>query len=252
MRSNMRNSWIHIPYPQPDARLRLFCFPYMGGGAVVFHKWPDHLPSEIEVCAIRIPGRESRFKESPFRRLPPLIKELGNVLQSMLDKPFSFYGHSLGALISFELARLLRKRELPIPVHLFIGACPPPHLFYREPKWLHLSDEEFIKKLQIYGGLPQEILNEPELVELFLPMLRADREMFENYVHNEDSPLNCPISSFGGISDPRVDAEEVVAWQRYTSSEFDSQLLSGDHFFLHSSREELLHIIARTLLNDPK
>jgi medium-chain acyl-[acyl-carrier-protein] hydrolase len=248
-RLHYAKSWIHRPRPALHARLFLFCFPYLGGGAAVYYHWPKGLPPDVEVCAIRLPGRESRLRETPFTRLYPLAVELAHVLQPLLDRPFAFFGHSMGAIISFEVARQLRRERLPLPMHLFISGCMAPHLARR--RMTHaLPEREFIDELQKYGALPQEVLQEPELMRLYLPMLRADMEMLVTYEHWKEVPLECAISAFAGLSDHAVSPEDVLSWNEHTTGLFDFHLLPGDHFFLQSSREQLLQLVSLDLVRD--
>ena len=250
-REDIIDAWVVRPKPQPRSRLRLFCFPYVGGGAVVYHKWPEWLPAEIEMCAIRLPGRESRITEPPFTRVRPAVQELAQVLRPLLDKPYAFFGHSMGAVIAFELARRLRRERHETPVRLLVSGCYPPHLLTPGlKKTTALTDDEFIQTLREYNGLPEEILQESELMQLFLPMLRADFEMFETYACTEEYPLECPISSFGGLSDPKVGREHVLGWHRHTKAAFHSHMLPGDHFFLQTAREQLIERISQDLMID--
>ena len=122
------NPWVIVPRPSRELRLRLFCFPYGGGSASIFRAWPQHLPQEVEVCAIQFPGRGARLEEPPFTRLSPLVQTLSRVLRSYLNVPFAFFGHSLGAFISFELGRQLRKENDRSPLHLFVSGQRAPQL----------------------------------------------------------------------------------------------------------------------------
>ncbi len=262
MQKHLVDTWLHRPRPEANPHMRLFCFPYVGGGGVVYHKWPEDLPKEVEVCAIRLPGRETRFREPPFTRLIPLVEELAYILQTLLDKPFAFFGHSLGSVVGFELIRYLRRNSLPTPVHLFVSGAPLPHLLY--PGTPHITfighelkqrityhrsiDIDLVRnELQKYGGIPDEILQEPELMQLFLPMLCADIEMFLTYSYTEEKPLDCRITSFGGLMDPMIGYDHITGWHIHTNSDFNFHMLPGGHFFIQTRRQELIQLISREL-----
>jgi medium-chain acyl-[acyl-carrier-protein] hydrolase len=242
------DAWVTCPSPKPQARLRLFCFPYAGGSASLFRTWADDLPPEVEVCPIQLPGRESRFREPCYTRLLPLVQTLGEVLWPYLTLPFAFLGHSMGALISFELTRYLRRRAGPLPAHLFVSAHRAPQLPDRQPPIHDLPDAVFLEELRRLNGISSEVLENAELMELLFPLLRADFAVAETYEYQEDSPLPCPISAFGGLEDEEVNQDEVAAWREQTRTTFTSHMTPGDHFFLFKHRATLLPLIAQELV----
>ncbi len=247
--STNNNNWVFCQNPNPQSVMRLFCFPYGGGGISAFNTWHKYFPENIEICAVQLPGRETRFKDPLFKRLLPLVKELVHIVRSYSDKPFAFFGHSMGLWISFELARQLRRESLPAPTHLFLSGSRAPHIPSTDPNPLHHSmpDKEFIDKLKELGGLPDELLQEPELIQLYLPILKADIEMLDSYVHIKEDPLEIPISAFGGLTDPKVSKDDIVGWGEYTHQNFSYHMLPGGHFFLHENRDELLLTISKIL-----
>ena len=241
-------NWIICPQPNSQAKLRLFCFSYAGGGASVFRTWPENL-ANVEVCLVQLPGRENRIGEQPFCEVLPLVQKLTEVLLPYLNKPFAFYGHSMGALVSFELARQLIKQHALSPVYLFVAACAAPHLsdssFNRQfgklknllaLKWDFLSyltmvrwlnpwisnqvwfdfvfnetrSPVFIKKIMDCYGLEisESVWKQPELKQMLLPLLKADLLAVANYKYRADEPLNCPISVFGGLQDRVCDRRD--------------------------------------------
>ncbi len=238
------DAWVTCPKPNPQARLRLFCFPYAGGGASLFRTWSDDLPPEVEVCPVKLPGRENRFREARHTRLMPLVHALGEVIQPHLTLPFAFFGHSMGALISFELTRYLRKLHAPLPAHLFVSAHRAPHLPDRKSPIYDLPDPQFLEELRLLNGMPGEVLDNAELMELMLPLLRADFAIAETYAYTDDTPLSCPISAFGGLADEEVNQEEATAWREQTLGAFTLRMLPGDHFFLFKERPALLQAIS--------
>jgi medium-chain acyl-[acyl-carrier-protein] hydrolase len=249
MMTYMRNNvWIKRTRQDPRTCFRLFCFPHAGGGASIFRAWPDRLPSEIEVCAIQLPGREERLREPPFARLSSLIDVLADVLYPYMDLPFAFFGHSLGSLISFELARRLRRQKALCPLQLFISGCRAPQIPDPDPPIHHLPDAEFIKELSRFNGTPKAVLDNPELMEVFLPLLRSDIRLYETYVYHHEAPLDCPITAFGGLEDEEVSREELAAWCDQTRNRYSMQMFPGDHFFLNGKQSNnLLEFISKDI-----
>lgn len=248
----MKDSMVRFVEPNPTARLRLFCVPYAGGGTLVFHHWPQALSPDIEVCPIQLPGREHRLSESPFVRLEPLLRVLERDLYAHLDRPFAFFGHSLGALVVFELVRRFRDANAPEPEHLFVSGCRAPHLPDPDPPIHKLPQDAFIKELRRYNGTPEALFESPELMELFLPVLRADFAVFETYRHRNGEPLDCPITAFGGLQDKKVNQVEIVSWRDVTHNRFGLHMFAGDHFFLNVHRDALLQIISEELCQPVK
>lgn len=241
------NSWITYPKPNPEAKLRLFCFHYAGGGALSYRAFPGNLPSDVEVCPIELPGRGFRLLETPFTKIEPLIETLALTILSSLNKPFAFFGHSMGALVSFELARLLRKEYNQSPLHLFVSGHRAPQIPDRDPPIHALPKTEFLRQLCRYNGTPKAVLENAELMELLLPTLRADFAVVETYAYSQSPPLDCPIATFGGLEDWKVSIEDLEAWRKQTSSAFSLEMFPGDHFYLHSAQTLLLQSLSQLL-----
>jgi medium-chain acyl-[acyl-carrier-protein] hydrolase len=235
--------WFVRPHVKSGASRRLFFFPYAGGGPAAFSAWCGALPKSIEGWIAHYPGRGSRFNEPLINEIPQLVERLARAIEPFLEKPFSFFGHSLGGLIAFELARDLRRRNHP-PDSLFISACAAPHLPRVHPRIHRLPDAEFIAELKDMSGIPSELTQSGEAMSLLLPVLRADFQAFENYVHVPDEPLSCPITVFGGSNDPRANRKEIEAWSFHTTAAFTSFLFSGDHFFLHNAKDPMLAVLS--------
>ncbi len=248
MKTEKTAGWLFCPRPNPQAALRLFCFPYAGGGASVYRRWPAGLPASVEVCGLRLPGHEGRFREPAFTRLTPLVDALAEALLPALDRPFAFFGHSMGALIAFELARRLHRDGRPTPRHLFLSARAAPQLHRPDPCH-NLPEPLFREHLRRLGGTPPEVLEHPELMKLLLPMLRADFAVCETYVHQPDEPLGCPITAFGGLDDPLPRREQLEGWRAHTRAGFRLHMLPGNHFFLHSAEPRLLQVLSEELTN---
>ncbi len=227
-------------HPRPHAQLRMFCFPWAGLGASAFYRWSSFLPDEIEVLAVQYPGREDRLREAPFRRLQPLVELLAADVRPYTDQPFVFWGHSMGALVAFELAKYHRAAGEAMPGHLFVSGRQAPHLPDPVPRIPDLSDEEFVRELQrCYGGVPDVIARDAEIRSVFLPTIRADLELVYTYAHESEPPLDCHISAFGGTHDNHA-RDDLEAWQTYTTQPLRLHLLPGDHFFVTSQTEALL------------
>lgn len=243
----MSNSWVVFPRPNARASLRLFCFPYAGGGALIYRPWGDALPPHVEVCAVQPPGRGVRMGEAPLRRLPQVVEAAAQALRPYFDRPFAFFGHSMGALIGFELARRLERENETPPRHLFVSGHRAPHLPASRPPLYDLPDAELIGELRRLNGTPREVLENTELMRLMLPLLRADFSVCQTYVYAAAPPLTCPINAFGGLDDASVRREHLEGWRQHTASSFALRVFPGDHFFLHTSQASLLRALAQEL-----
>lgn len=187
------------------------------------------------------------MREPAFDRLEPLVRTLADVLAPYMELPFAFYGYSNGALVSFELARELRRRGMREPVHVFAAACPAPHLPDKDPPIHALPDDEVVAEMRRLGGTPDEVLQSEELMRLLIPLLRADAAIHETYVHRDEEPLGVPVTAIGGMSDPKADRAEMEAWRLHTRGAFSLRMIPGDHFFIHSSQAMVLRDLAQDL-----
>jgi surfactin synthase thioesterase subunit len=234
--------------PVADPRLRLFCFPFAGGSGPVFGGWGDRLKPEIEVWAAQPRARGMRFREAPLETVEAMVEEFFAALRPGLDVPFAFYGHSLGGLLAFELTRRLQAEGLPMPKHLFIGASTPPHMGLIHDEIGHLPDGEFVSAIQErYAGIPAAILNDPELMEIFLPALKADYQAFERYGFQATVPVRCPVTVFAGAEDAGAASHLLEEWVRHTAGGFSMETVPGGHFFLTESAELVRQRIRKSL-----
>lgn len=240
--------WTVVPRPNPDPRLRLICFPYAGGTATTYRSWSDVFPPDIEVQAVQLPGREWRLKEDLYTSVFSLVKDLAGVLDELFDAPFAFFGHSLGALVSFELARELRRRGRPLPERLFVSAHRAPQIPNPELNVHDAPQDAFVDGLRRLKGTPEELLANGELMELLLPTLRADFGMAETYEYTPEPPLDCPISAFGGLGDEVTDRPKLEPWAEHTTGEFTLRMMPGGHFFVEESRDFILRAVFHDLL----
>lgn len=247
MMRNLQSSWFVTPEPKPRALLRLFCLPYSGSGAFAYRSWPQNLPPQVELCAIQLPGRENRLRERPFTGVQPLVNALVPEIKPHLDKPFVIFGHSLGALLAFELARALRRSYQTLPQALLVSGRGSPRCELREEPIHALPDEQFIDRLRDFNGTSEAVLNNQELMDLLLPTLRADFAINETYQYTIDSPLPCAISAYRGDRDPNMSYDDVADWRRETEGEFILRTLPGDHFFIHNSGALFWRMLAHDL-----
>ena len=241
------DSWFVVARPVERPRLRLFCFPYAGGSAVVFHRWPEGLPGDVEIRALQLPGRSFRLTEPPLPRLDRVLDAIEPVIAPLLDVPFAFFGHSMGGLIAFELARRLRRRGQREPACLLISGRRGPDVPETEPSIGALPEDQFLVELSRRHGAPAELLQNPELIELVMPSLRADFELLETHAYVAEEPLGCPITIFGGKGDTGVPIAHLEAWRAHTRAPFHMHLLPGGHFFLQSAQAELLGLLSAEL-----
>lgn len=239
--------WTLCPAARPDAALRLFCFPHAGGAASFYRGWPARLPSAVEVHGVELPGRGARLREPPAARLPALLDDLVEALLPKFDRPFAFFGHSMGALLGYEAARLLCRRSGPRPSRLFVSAARAPGARRAGRPIRERSDAELVERLRDLNGTPAPVLAHGELMALLLPALRADYTLLENHVHVEGPPLEIPISAFGGARDAFVRPERLAAWRDHTTDAFSLRMFPGDHFYLHSAPARFLAELGREL-----
>ena len=233
---------------RPGASRRLVCFPYAGGTAGVFRLWHRQLPEEVELCAVQMPGRGTRSDEACVTRWRDLVPVVSEALLPLFDRPFALFGHSLGALVSFEVARWLGRHHGIRPDRLLVSGRRAPHLPDCGRKMWNAADEELIAHLRDLNGTPANLLHQRELLDILLPRLRADFRLVETYRCRPGPPLACPITAFGGSDDEETREGRLEAWSVQTSGGFKHEVLAGDHFFIHSREPELLTSIRRDLV----
>jgi surfactin synthase thioesterase subunit len=231
----------------PKARIRLFCFHYGGTGASVFRDWHQDLPEFVEVVCVQLPGRETLHLEPFLTSLEQVIELAMLALKSSLDRPYIFFGHSLGALISHQLTLRLSANGASQPAHLVVSGRSAPkdtEIYYENIS--QLPDEEFIKRLPQYGGTPEVVLHNPELMEIYLPILKADFLISESLLDASEA-LDIPISVFGGLRD-RMDREKLGLWSTETTKRFEICMFPGDHFFVNTCRNLVLRKLSSILI----
>ncbi len=239
--------WLVAIKPNPRARLRLFLFPYAGGGAHTYREWGDALPPYVEAFALQYPGRGARILEPAFTRLSPLVEKITDELLPYMDKPYTFFGHSMGALVGFEVARKLRREHGLAPGYLFVSGCNSPQDRQNESRYSLLPENELIDELTRFDGAPKEVLENRELMNLMLPTIRADFAVCEDYSYASDSLLSCPIIAVGGIDDHETSRTRLELWRNETDSYFELKMFEGGHFFINSAHKPLLQFVTRQL-----
>lgn len=239
------NKWFQKSKSCLDKKMRLFCFHYAGGSAQIYFPWQAKLAPHVEVCAVQLPGRWDRLNETPYVRMTDLIQNLYDAIQSEIDFPYAFFGHSFGALIAFELYKKLRKHQKNLPVHLFLSSRWAPQIQKRDGPILHqLSDDDFLDLVaEKYSGIPKEILSDPEMREVFLRILRADFEVLETYEFFPEEKISTNMSVLGGKKDMEVPLADLDPWQETSCGNFEIKLFDGDHFYLKPYEDVLLHFI---------
>jgi len=234
--------------PGTPVRARLFCFPYAGVGGSVYRLWPNGLPASLEVCTVQLPGREQRLREPAKTSIVELVRELVPAFQPFLDLPFVMFGHSMGAVLASEVTRALADAGDPLPQHLLVSGRRPPHITGSESPMHGLDDPAFVAELnRRYRGIPAEVLEQPDLMALFIPILRADLTALETYLPARRAPLSCPITAFGGLDDCLTPREHLEAWKGDTTGPCNVRMYPGDHFYLNTQRSRLLADITATL-----
>lgn len=234
------------------ARRRLYCVPFAGGGPATYRLWPKSLPSDVEVVVVVLSGRDPRTRATSGEPPPGTMAELVDAALAAIraeqhdhSLPFALFGHSMGALVAYELTVAMEAAAGAAPSHLFVSGRRPPDELH-EGELIHaLADEVFLDKMQrLYGGVPDAVRQEPELLALFLPGLRADVQVFETYAPLSDRRVQCPVRVYGGLDDRRPKPELLPGWQRLAERDITLRTFAGDHFYLNDARAELVADIA--------
>jgi surfactin synthase thioesterase subunit len=232
--------------------MRLFCLPSAGYGAAMYHGWGAELPGEIEVCALTLPGRETLLSQPPVGDLMELVERIVDNTLAEFDRPFSLFGHSMGAWLAYELAHALSRRAIPAPVSLIVSGRRAPSFRIESAPMHILDDGDLITEIQKrYGPISRAVLDEPAIVSLLLPALRADLRCLETYQFDTRPKLSCPVYVLGGDSDHAVPPDHLESWRSIVSGDFYVHRFAGDHFFLQKeSRRDVLNLVARSMLDD--
>ncbi|EIE99146.1 thioesterase II family protein [Saccharomonospora glauca] len=246
MADTTRNPWVLTPQPRPDASLRLICLPHAGGGATAYREWPSYFDSDVEVKLVQLPGRENRMFEPPHERMDTLVPALADNLGPLLEGRYALFGHSMGALVAFELSRYLDESRRPDV--LVVSGHHAPHLERLGPHRHDLPEAELVEALRDLGGLSPELLENPEYLKLVLPTVRADLAVVEKYVWPGGDPVAHDLVALGGDSDDNVPPEDLIAWERHTTGRFRHRIFPGGHFYLQDSLVDVVAEVRRALV----
>ncbi|HWM92615.1 MAG TPA: alpha/beta fold hydrolase [Thermoanaerobaculia bacterium] len=227
-------------YDRPNARVRLFCFTYAASSAQIFHRWNDHAPEWIEISGCELPGHGARLAEKPIGTQDAAAVEIADTLDPLLDRPYALFGHCLGAALAYEATRILRSRGKAQPVRLFSSGARGPHLGIPIADVESMEDDEFIEHMHKAYSAPIEFLRHPEMRPLFLPMVRADARLTQNYRYQPGPPVSYPITAVAGETDPDVQMEHLEGWRRHTDASVATRIYPGNHFFFLESAPRLL------------
>ena len=243
------SNWFLKPQSNPNADLKLFCFPYAGGSAATYMSWAKSLPANAELIPVQLPGRANRLFEPAYSNMDSLISELLNEIEPMLNQPYILFGHSLGSRVAFELMAQCKKSGLPIPEHFIASGSRGPQNCSFEKPIHHLSNEDFILKLMELNGTPKEVLENEELMTLCLPLLRADFELAHTYSYTSNEKFNCAVSILGGEEDHDITRCDLLSWGDFFSQSQKLHFLPGDHFFIESDKQQVLKIV-NSIINE--
>lgn len=245
--------WLDFVTPRHSAKTRLFCFPFAGADASMFRGWAQTFPPSIEVLPVQLPGRGKRFREPPVRRLALLREQLYEGLAPLFDRPIGFFGHSMGALIAFELARYVQTIEKHELSCIVVSGCKPPQLRSDSAKAnakliSQLPEEEFIAELARINGTPRELLQDKAALGVFLPSIRADFELLETAEYENNAKVACPLFAICGTNDTQATPEAMLLWRSFTSHSFDFSVVPGDHFFPVRCQKPFLRLLAAKIV----
>ncbi len=231
---------------RPGARRRLICLPYAGGGVAPFRAWGRSLPDDVELVAAQLPGREARLREPLLDSIAHMVDAVLAEIDAHSDLPYALFGHSMGAVVAYELTLALEQRGVRPPSRLFVSGRRPPDEPDSRPPLHALPEPEFIVELQRrYGAIPAPVLAEPELLSLLLPIVRADIRAVETYMPAPDvAAIACPVTVYGGDQDLHPTPEQLPLWNRATSEPVTVRVFSGEHFYLNVQRDALTSDIA--------
>jgi medium-chain acyl-[acyl-carrier-protein] hydrolase len=243
-----RGGWIVRPRKAlAGATVRLICVPYAGGAASAFRLWPDLLPNGVDLCAVQLPGREQRHRETLLTEMPVVARAVADAVLPLADLPLVFFGHSMGAIIAYETARLLQQQHGVVARRLIVSGRRPPHVPSQRPDMHALPTPALLDQLRRLNGTPADVLTDQEMLDVVLPIIRADFKLIETYPVTEAVPLACPVSAIGGDIDPDVSPGQLDGWRTATRNVFETHLFAGDHFYLNTQKVPLLRFISQRM-----
>jgi surfactin synthase thioesterase subunit len=240
------SDWFVRPLPKLAPATRLICLPYAGGSAATYVPWSRLIPADVELIAVQPPGRGSRMAQAPHSQMEPLVTELMSVFAQVTDRPYVLFGHSLGSRVGFEVILECQRRGLPLPAHFIASGSRAPYLPKRELPIHDLPDAQFVEALRDLAGTPEEVLNNSELMQWLLPLLRADFRIADQH-RAARTAIACPLTVLAGTEDETIPAQDIEAWRDLAAGECDIQWVSGGHFFVERNREWVLERVGAIL-----
>jgi surfactin synthase thioesterase subunit len=227
-------------------RWRLVCFPHAGGNANSYFNWSEELHGDGSLFAVQLPGRDMAAPFSIPSTFEPWIDRVAQDLSQLVSDRCVFFGHSLGAILAFEVTRALRRQGRSTPIHLFVSGRAAPHLYTEDRILASLPDRAFLERVSVlYGGIPASLLAEPDIMRMFLPILRGDFVLANQYEFAPGPLLDIPITAYGGAHDPCVSTAQLDGWREHTSSSFSLRVFPGDHFYLHDRKAQVVQDLWR-------
>lgn len=245
---NDRAKYYIRPREIKKSTARLIAFPYAGAGAVAYYPWASELPRDIELISLQYPGRGRLMDQKLCTNIHELVAEAYETVVTFSHEPFFFFGHSMGALVAFEVVRSLRRYGKTLPAALIVSGREPPQSPPSPKNHVHdLPDDLFLAGLMRYGGIPTEILQSPDMMAFLLPLIRADMTALETWQYKPEKPLSIPIVALGGSEDKTVEMERIQYWRNHTTSFFESIIMSGDHFYFQNQLSTVIDAIDKVI-----
>ncbi|WP_342562488.1 thioesterase domain-containing protein [Paenibacillus sp. FSL R7-0345] len=229
------------------SRVTLFCLPHAGGSATIYNKWQKYLDNSIALYRVELSGRGKRFNQNLYNSMEEAIEDIYYQIKPLLISPFSFFGHSMGSLLAYELCCKIKQQDGLDPVQLFVAGGKAPQCRGSERKLHLLPDDQFKRELKKLGGTPEEILGNNELYNFFSPVLKADYKIIEEYEYPlRNNRLNCGITVLNGTED-NIKAEELMAWNQLTNGKCNIIYFKGGHFFINNHLNSIVQLISETI-----
>jgi surfactin synthase thioesterase subunit len=237
-----KDKWFVKYRSEHSTALRLICLPYAGGSISTYANWINEVPEGVEIIAVQPPGRGVRFIEPPFDSMHALVESLFSALTPILTEPYVVFGHSLGSWVSYELLKKIQKNNLTLPVHFFASGARAPHIEKKKENIHALPDEQFKERLKKLNGTPQSIIENHELMDFLMPVLRADFKIANDYCAAFDE-VGCSVTVIGGNNDTEISIEELHAWKTLFTEPTEIEIVEGDHFFVDNNVQQTLSIV---------